>query len=542
MSAKGHETRRGGDPRLRAWGIAAGIAAIGLTLRLLRWTADELWPDEAFLGYVACLPIGDILPLTWQEMTPPLAHLLVAVSDRLFGPGEAALRLPSLIGGALLAPATYLAGRSLFTDRTGLIAAIFVALSPIHIYYSQIARAYALLPLLALASAAALHALTERRRRSDIPIHAATTAAAIWLHQWGVLLIPCAYIYVLAVRAPCGIRRLLISHGLVVLVCLPLLPAARPNPLQVDIVRSFYKPVWRDTPPALAIPKSLEVLWAGGLYPFHTTGKIRRGDEVIRREEGSLFAIVPRWVWRIGCWTTLAALLLVALLSPRDDSAEAEETRRRRALLSVHVFAPLLIAWIVSLISTPIYLVGRHDVMVLPPLALLAGLGAARLRRPLGAVILGAYVILAASTLVPFYRIRFDEGNRERAAVLLQVVGPGDVVLYTGYTQSAIEYYLRPQSLDGPTLTMPITMGEWRAGIPYESLKADPGAIGRDADQVVREARGLRMPEGAIYVVPSAGEWIPALWPRLRTELGEPVGIRAGPAAILRFGPPDPPK
>ncbi|MCZ6601998.1 MAG: glycosyltransferase family 39 protein, partial [Planctomycetota bacterium] len=433
MASSGNDTLQGQSSHATVWPIALAITAIGIGLRLYRWTADELWPDEAFLGYVSGLPLSEILSLTWMENTPPLAHYLVAISERMFGPGEAALRLPSLIGGSLLAPATFLAGRRFFGDRAGLFAAWIVALSPIHIFYSQIARAYALLPLLALGSAVALYYLTDRIRRLDVALYSLVTAAAIYTHQWGALLVPAAYLYVLLARIPGGAKRVLIGHGIAFVLCLPLVPSLRPNPAQVDIVRSFYDPVWASTPPALAIPKSLEVLWAGGRYPTHTTKKLEMGDRRLRARDAGLYGKISPWVWRIGCWLSLGYLLLTGLLPVRDDVLPAGGRKGKRRLLAIFLLGPLGIAWIVSLVITPIYLVGRHDVMLLPFVALLAGLGAAKLRRPVGGAAMAFYTILVATSLVPFYLVTYSEGNRERAGLLSRRVRQGDVVIYTGY-------------------------------------------------------------------------------------------------------------
>ena len=535
MHTKGSDAPDARASTLRVWLTAGGLAAIGLVLRLCRWTSDELWPDEAFLGYVSGLSLQEILPLTWDENTPPLAHYLVAISERLFGPGEAALRLPSLLAGSLLAPATYLAGRSFLGERTGLFAGIICVFSPIHIFYSQIARAYALLPLLALASGISFHFLVRRGRRIDFAFHSLSAAATIWLHQWGVLLLPCAYLFVIATRVPGGFRRLLLAHGVAALLCLPLLPGARPNPKQVEVVESFYEPVWKATPASLAVPRSLEVLWAGGSYPSATTVKIERGERHLREGPSTLLAGVPRGVWRIGCWLSLVVLTTLGILGVRDRRPAAPGLLERRLLLGLYLLVPLGIGWLVSIAFTPIYLVGRHDVMALPFLALLAGHGASKLGREGGAGMVGLYLVLAATNLIPFYQVTYDEGNRERATILLREVEEGDVVIYTGYRQSPIEYYLRPDTLRGTSLTFPSAMGRWRTGIPTKRFQEDPGLLSRDADETVRKALELRSPDGAIFLVPSTREYLTPLVLRLLGRLGQPEILPQEAAGIMRF-------
>lgn len=60
-----------------------------------------------------------------------------------FGSGIVQLRLVDAVGGALAAPAMYLAGRQLFGRRTGLIAGILLAALHMHIHLSRIALGHA---------------------------------------------------------------------------------------------------------------------------------------------------------------------------------------------------------------------------------------------------------------------------------------------------------------------------------------------------------------------------------------------------------------
>ena len=64
------------------------------------------------------------------------------------GMGVLDLRSLSAIFGSLTVPVAFLAGRELSSRRAGLIAAAFVALNPFLVWYSQEARAYALLVFL----------------------------------------------------------------------------------------------------------------------------------------------------------------------------------------------------------------------------------------------------------------------------------------------------------------------------------------------------------------------------------------------------------
>ena len=94
-----------------------------------------------------------------------LNTLLVHATSALLGSDPWALRLPALIAGVLLVPATYWLGRLLWGSRAGLLAAALVAGSSFLVEYSTNSRGYTLQALcfvvglcLAIVARAARHA------------------------------------------------------------------------------------------------------------------------------------------------------------------------------------------------------------------------------------------------------------------------------------------------------------------------------------------------------------------------------------------------
>ena len=91
-----------------------------------------------------------LLPRT--ELTPPFYYCVAWVWARVFGFGEAGLRSLSALAGVATVPAAYAAARTLISRRAGWVAAALVACNPLLIWYSQEARSYAVLVLLATLS------------------------------------------------------------------------------------------------------------------------------------------------------------------------------------------------------------------------------------------------------------------------------------------------------------------------------------------------------------------------------------------------------
>lgn len=120
------------------------ILILGLVLRLISLD-QSLWWDEAInvvyardLGlwyYLTTYILGDFHPPGW--------FFILWVFTHIFGFSEIASRLPSVMLGVATIFLAYLIGKR-FSNKVGLVSALFLAVAPLHIYYSQEARPYAL--------------------------------------------------------------------------------------------------------------------------------------------------------------------------------------------------------------------------------------------------------------------------------------------------------------------------------------------------------------------------------------------------------------
>lgn len=180
--------------------ILCALIVLGLALRLA--VPRGLWLDEAISVHQARLSLHDLFENLYNgDRQPPLYHLILWVTTRAFGHSEFAVRLPSLIGGALMIPVLYELARELYDRRTGLVAAAFVSISPALIWYSQEVRMYELAALFGL-----LALLTQLRaiRNGSMLNWAAyilATAALLWTHYFGLIVIAVQQIIFIGVLA-----------------------------------------------------------------------------------------------------------------------------------------------------------------------------------------------------------------------------------------------------------------------------------------------------------------------------------------------------
>ncbi len=132
------------------------LALVLAALRFWKLGSWSLWYDEA-------LSLSDALDDQEMGMMNPLGYLCyrLAFSGLEVRPSEFMLRLPAAIFGFLSVPLVYASFRPLVPARQAATAALFVAASQWHLYWSQNARFYTLeLDLAVIGGALALGGLT----------------------------------------------------------------------------------------------------------------------------------------------------------------------------------------------------------------------------------------------------------------------------------------------------------------------------------------------------------------------------------------------
>ena len=167
--------------RYRAW-MPVGVILVALVLGLIRLGAQPLSFDEQFTRDTATLSWSGIWEAARDTEAPHLVYYaLLKPWLAVFGTSDWALRLPSVLFGALAAGATALLGRRLFGELAGLAAGLALAASSYFVSWSQAARGYTLAVLLATVATYAFVRACEERSTAWWAIWAASLAAAGWV-------------------------------------------------------------------------------------------------------------------------------------------------------------------------------------------------------------------------------------------------------------------------------------------------------------------------------------------------------------------------
>ena len=177
----------------RLWLTVTLITALALAIRLAWLGSKSLWVDEADSFYFASLTFSDILSRLCDPHPPGYYALLRVFLS--FGQSEFWMRLPSAIAGALAVPLLYALGRELdaafdapWLDwRAAVLASLLLAVAPLHVWYSQEARMYALVTVLGLCSVCLASRFARRKHRGDALGYALVASAALYTDQSAVL-------------------------------------------------------------------------------------------------------------------------------------------------------------------------------------------------------------------------------------------------------------------------------------------------------------------------------------------------------------------
>jgi mannosyltransferase len=191
------------------------VIAVGLAVRLFRLDFQSLWLDEVLTVQNSSLPLSRIaFDPEVDRNFPPLHSMLVHVFMGLLGRSEIALRLPSVLAGTISIPLIFGVARFWLGPAVGLLSAGLLAISPLHVWYSQEARPYALFIALALASVWFAQRLLRRPADFASQIGFVLSASAtLYCHLLAIPFLLFLVLYLLLSSQPSDRRRALLLFG-----------------------------------------------------------------------------------------------------------------------------------------------------------------------------------------------------------------------------------------------------------------------------------------------------------------------------------------
>ena len=142
------------------WSLVTGywllILLVASTVRFYRIDHQSFWNDEGNSARLSERTIPLIIEGTASDVHPPGYYLILRGWRELVGESEFGLRSFSAFAGVITVAGTIAIGRRFLPPVAAGTAGLLVALSPPLVYYSQEARMYSLLGMIAVLSTLAL--------------------------------------------------------------------------------------------------------------------------------------------------------------------------------------------------------------------------------------------------------------------------------------------------------------------------------------------------------------------------------------------------
>jgi mannosyltransferase len=200
------------------------LTCLAAAIRFTALGSQSFWVDETETARLVSKSFPGLLDgLSRSESTPPLYYVLAWLWSQGFGVGETGLRSLSAVIGTLTVPVAYAAGSAFVSRRAGLLAAALTTVSPLLVWYSQEARAYALFVFLTAVSIVFLaSALRGPSALADVG-WAGSAALALLTHYFAVYLVAIEVVVLLWQRRDRSAWR---AVGTVAVVGVALLPLA----------------------------------------------------------------------------------------------------------------------------------------------------------------------------------------------------------------------------------------------------------------------------------------------------------------------------
>lgn len=474
-SAHRRSPRTLGDRLRDGWPLLVALA-VGTVLRLM--VTRSIWLDEAISIRQVQQPLGTMLvDLRENDVHPPGFNLILWAVVQLTGStSELVVRLPSLTAGVALIAVFWAMGRDLWDRRTGVVAALVVAVAPVAVWYAQEARMYS---LWMLATTVALWMQVRilrdvrdggRGRWRDWTIFVLSSTALVYLQWFAVLPVLVQHALFLACLFRADLRRLAprwIVSGLVSLALFaPLVP--------------------------FLLAQARSVLSASSTTP----GQTGVGASEVVSDSPDVYAVLANTIWSLwgyhadelmvqasALWPVLLLLCLAALGRGRSVPV---------GVLVAAAVVPVVVLFGIGFERRQLFEL-RYFTSTVPVLLLLVSrLVATWARGPVSRLVLPGVVV--ASLLAGLADQQVNQSNPRtydfRGAVswVERTAEPGDLMLYApAFLEDELAYYsagIRAESTASlqpgtPGLGLPRTLGDDDSIFVFASFLDEQGTSGQ---------------------------------------------------------------
>ena len=440
------------DERITKYGLALlAIVLIGLFLRVYQLGTQSMCYDESSSVWIAKMSfLSQVVQATRSfELSPPLYFIILHYWIALFGTSEVALRSLSVLFGVLAIPVIYVLGRRLFNEEVGLLAALILALSSFNIWYSQEARMYSLMVLLALVSMYFFWRFLQQTTLAVSAGYVLSTVLLLYTHYYGAFVVITQNIYIVTLMVLSKQRTYKLRHwvGLQAIVLALFAPwmvvLSRQSLAGAGPLQNLQYTAWIPQPTAYTLGLTYQIYCSAAQLAAES-GIAVYGTVVL------LAAVLSALFLGLSVFSLFAYQKVRGAMDWKAPLKSLEsyswEVRIQDLtpvyFLAVWLLAINLIPFVISLVSTPIYYF-RYTIAASVALYLLVGKGIANINyKPTKLAVIGVVAALSVTSLPSYYFGVAAVQSREATSLIDANAKSGDVVLiYPHWENLTFNYY-----------------------------------------------------------------------------------------------------
>lgn len=187
---------------------------------------QSIWFDESYSAYLTRFEYPKVWELTAQDVHPPLYYFALKTWAHFFGHTDFAMRMLSVICGAVAILFAYLWLRYKYGAAAAITATALLSISPVFVRYGQEMRMYTMVLAIVFAATYVLQLAIDNGKKRWWLIYAILLAAGMWTHYfcalaWIAHLVYLAVIY----RKKIFQKRIIFTYVGSVMLYIPWVPS-----------------------------------------------------------------------------------------------------------------------------------------------------------------------------------------------------------------------------------------------------------------------------------------------------------------------------
>ena len=406
------------------------IVALGIVLRLYNLGAKSIWYDEAFEILLAEEQVATVLDSYIHSLPQSIAGVAYQHDIAMFfllhpltdlSSAEHVMRLVPALFGVLSIIVLYFIGKILCDTKVGLMSAFILAISPYHVWYSQMVRFHTVTTFFTLLSLYFFLLALKRNRAWHWALYALSSALNVYVFSFGlfILIVEALYVLLWHRRDRQALKGWFLSQTGILTLLLPLVPV-----FISQAARGSQEAARAASGAGISIGLPLVISYGQPWYVFTL---------------GSLFPSPTHLLVALPGLALTGVLVMRGMWSQRQRKA-------RTSFLLLYLFVPYLLGLSVWLAVSTIAL-GRSLMLVSPAYYILIALGILSLRNhKLRAGLLTLLIALSSFCLYAHYTTDIYQGLKLGATYVKEHAQEKDAILHlAGSDPLTFEYYVRDE-------------------------------------------------------------------------------------------------